>query len=149
MTGEADNLGFMPIAGAREMFALERAMGPEPMPLAPRQRFIEALAEQTRRGVEPSDTATDRTGPARRKQLRDQIENLVSMALVLPMLKQVRSDPFKSEMFHGGFGEEVFGSQMDMVMAERLGPRVAGPIVDATYRRLAGPESSGVLNGDG
>ena len=143
----------MPAEGA--FFALDAAPESKSIAISRRGGFIEVLADQTKRETDAADIADladmakDRAAPARDKVLRKQIEDLVSMALLLPMLKQTRDDPFKSEMFHGGFGEQVFGAQMDMVMAERLGPRVAGPIVDATYRRLAGPESSGGLNQDG
>jgi len=131
---------------------------PEPIPfdqpatsiaLGPRRSFVEAMAQFNEKTDDARDTATDRVDESPDQQLRTQIEDLVSMSLLLPMLKMARDDPFKSEMFHGGFGEEVFGAQMDMVMAEELGPRLGGPIIEAAYRRLSGPSAPGALNHHG
>lgn len=47
-------------------------------------------------------------------------DQLVSTAFVQPLLSQLRNDPFKSEMFHGGRAEEIFGQQLDTILSERV-----------------------------
>jgi len=47
-------------------------------------------------------------------------EVFVANSLIMPLLKQARNDPFKSDLFHGGFTEDAFGGQLDMRMAQRL-----------------------------
>ena len=44
----------------------------------------------------------------------------MATAFILPLLEQVRNDPFKSDLFHGGKGEEVFGQQLDVIFAENI-----------------------------
>jgi len=58
-------------------------------------------------------------------------EQLVGQALYLPLLKQARNNAFKSDLFHGGQGEEAFGSQLDMELADRLAKRNGQGLVDA------------------
>ena len=62
-------------------------------------------------------TATARPG---RPSLQEAADQLVSTAFVLPLLEQARQDPFKSDLFHGGRGEEVFGQQLDVIYADRI-----------------------------
>lgn len=45
---------------------------------------------------------------------------MVSQTLILPMLEQLRDDPLRSELFHGGFAEDAFAQHMDMKMADRI-----------------------------
>lgn len=67
---------------------------------------------------------------------RDAAEQLVGIALFLPLLKQARENPFKTELFHGGPGEERFAAQFDQRIADRLAERWAGPIVDQMINRM-------------
>ena len=82
------------------------------------------------------DTATDRRTVTREQEARIVAEQLVASTLVLPILSQARNDPFKSEMFHGGKGEDMFGSQLDTILAERITSSSRMPIVDAVYRSI-------------
>lgn len=76
---------------------------------------------------------------------------LVSSAFIQPLLAQMREDPFRSEMFHGGMGEDAFGQQLDTLLSDRIvqGMSAQDPtdgrlaaqgtglsLVDAVYRRL-------------
>jgi len=67
---------------------------------------------------------------------REAAEQLVGIALFLPLLKQARENPFKTELFHGGPGEQRFGAQFDQRIADRLAERWAGPIVDQMMNRM-------------
>ncbi len=71
------------------------------------------------------------------KQLREVTAQFVATAFLMPMLKQVREDPFKTEMFHGGQGEKVFGAQLDQTLADRIAQSPAFPLVDRLYDHLA------------
>lgn len=74
---------------------------------------------------------------------RDAAEQLIGMALVLPLLKQARESPFKSERMHGGFGEDAFASQLDQTLADRIAKRMGGQLVDAVVRDMtANPSAS-------
>ena len=46
---------------------------------------------------------------------------LVADALILPLLKQIRRDPFgKNTFLSGGIGEKTFGPQFDIQLANRI-----------------------------
>ncbi len=90
--------------------------------------FAAALARQAEAGQD------------RDKQLREASQQIVANAFILPLLQQIRDDPFKSELFHGGFAEDAFGQQLDTILADRIAQRSGGPgasIADAVYRSLS------------
>lgn len=77
------------------------------------------------RGADAVDKeATDAAFAEKLKRAKENMgktaQTMVAQMLVLPLLKQVRDDPFKSEMFHGGFGEDVFGAQLDEQFSQQL-----------------------------
>ena len=47
-------------------------------------------------------------------------DKIVASTFFMPVLTMIREDPMKSELFHGGFAEEVFGQQLDTVIADRM-----------------------------
>jgi creatinine amidohydrolase/Fe(II)-dependent formamide hydrolase-like protein len=71
-------------------------------------------------------------------EIRDAAQKLVSSALILPMLAQVRESSLKSDLFHGGFSEDAFGAQLDTELADRMVAKSNFPIVDAIYRKMTG-----------
>src|SRR5690606_32577845 len=71
--------------------------------------------------------------------LRGAAEEFVATSLLMPMMTQMRDDPFKSELFHGGFGEDAFLQQFDQLIADRMSTRMSMPIVDAIYQQFAKP----------
>ena len=83
-----------------------------------------------------SDSATDRTPTPKEAVIRQSAEELVAMTLIKPLLEQARQDPFKSELFHGGFAEDAFGAQLDSVIAERMTHSIRLPVVDSVYSRI-------------
>ncbi|MCC7408962.1 MAG: rod-binding protein [Phycisphaeraceae bacterium] len=72
----------------------------------------------------------------RKGQARKAAEQLVSTALVVPLLKQMRQDPFRTELFHGGQAEETFGSQLDQIFADRTVQGANFPLVSAIEKQL-------------
>ena len=72
----------------------------------------------------------------REDETREAADQLVATAFVLPLLQQVRDDPFKSDLFHGGQGEEIFGQQLDVLMAERITKSAGFGLSDALVRQF-------------
>lgn len=73
----------------------------------------------------------------RQQVLRRTVQEMVGTTFYGEMLKIARNSPLKSERFHGGRGEEVFGSQLDAEFARQAGMATRGGLVDAIYDRLA------------
>ncbi len=84
------------------------------------------------------DRALDaaRTQESQDARLREATEQLVGQALFLPLLKQARDTAFKSDLFHGGRGEEAFGAQLDMTLADRMARRDAQGLVDSIVQQI-------------
>ena len=56
-----------------------------------------------------------------RKQAEEAAAGLVSQALILPILKQVRRSPFNLKgPFSAGNGEKTFGPQFDIQISDRI-----------------------------
>lgn len=97
----------------RDLESLARAAGgSNPVDAASGSTFAQAL-QQTTSG------SPDMPAPVK-PSLRDAADQLVATAFILPLLEQAREDPFKSDLFHGGRGEEVFGQQLDVIFADRI-----------------------------
>lgn len=72
-------------------------------------------------------------------EAREAADQLVATAFILPLLEQARNDPFKSEMFHGGRGEQIFGQQLDVIFADAITKSANFGISDALVRRFQQP----------
>lgn len=96
-----------------------------PMLPAAGGRFADML-DDARREQQPAD------------KTREAAQDLVSIAFLLPLLKQARQDPFRSDLFHGGQGEEIFGAQLDEKIAGRMAQSMKLPLADAVYRQFGG-----------
>ncbi len=79
-------------------------------------------------------------GMAKKDEASKAAQQFVSTALIMPMLKQLRSSTFKSEYFHGGHGEDAFGPQLDQILADRIVQRMSTPEQDSA----AGPATRGL-----
>lgn len=92
-------------------------------------------------GTAPTNLTTADLASASRKTreqvLRRTVQEMVGMTFYGEMLRIARNSPLKSERFHGGRGEEVFGSQLDAEFARQAGMATRGGLVDAIYNRLA------------
>ena len=74
-----------------------------------------AFAEAFQRIANPQEYA------ARRKEAEDAAAGVVSQALILPILKQIRRSTFNGEgPFSPGTGEKTFGPEFDMQIADRI-----------------------------
>jgi hypothetical protein len=104
------------------------------------QSFNELLRQIT---STPSDTNS-----AARKKAEDAAAGLVSNALILPILKQIRRSPWgENSVFSGGIGEKTFGPQFDMQLADRIAhsPRlgIKNALADRLMKRTAAKQPSG------
>lgn len=69
---------------------------------------------------------------------RTAANQLVATALVQPILAELRNSPFKSDLFDGGRAEEVFGQQLDTVLAERIASSAGFGASSALVAQLSG-----------
>jgi hypothetical protein len=79
------------------------------------------------------------TDPAaeRHAQAEKGAEGLVSNALILPILKQIRRSPFgENNVFSGGNGEKAFGPEFDMQLADRIAQSPRLGVREALVKRL-------------
>lgn len=98
----------------------------------PGDRFAAELRDRARIEASASTTAE------RNEQLKTAAEQLLAMAFYQPLLKQAREVPFKSELFHGGFGEQAFGAQWDQAIAERLARRDMSGLKQRLVEQMGG-----------
>ena len=92
----------------------------------PAERFEQVLAASQAKHADAA--AVD---PDRFEQARTAAEQFVATAFVVPMLAQMQNDPFRSDLFHGGFAEDAFKSQLDTILADRVTRRADLPLVDS------------------
>ncbi len=74
--------------------------------------------------------------PPQEDDARTASEALVAITLVQPLLEQARKDPFRSDLFHGGFAEDAFGAKLDSIIAERITKASHMPIVESLYSQM-------------
>ena len=80
--------------------------------------------------------AADRSSMKGQDLARQTAQELVATALVQPLLARLRHDPLKSDLFHGGQAEDIFGQQLDTILSDRIVQGSRLPVVDAVYRTL-------------
>lgn len=77
--------------------------------------------------------------PTQHEQLVKSARVLISQTFFGEMLKQMRSSPFKSELFDGGRGGEAFMNQLDQHLAERMARSNAGEqLAQSIVKRIEG-----------
>jgi len=86
--------------------------------------------------IAAADFAVDRRPDNVEQVVRQGVEQLVASAFVQPMLAAMRDDPMRSDLFHGGLAEDMFGSQLDARMAQRITRAANLPVVDLIYERF-------------
>jgi hypothetical protein len=111
------------------------SMGLQYRQAAPAPSRTEAFAQVLSSKQVPAEPEA-RMDPATRAKLREAAEQFVASALVLPMLKGMQQDPFRSDLFHGGMGEDAFQSQLDTILADRITSRSRFPLVDSIMEQV-------------
>lgn len=69
-------------------------------------------------------------------ELREAFNDFVGQTFFGELMKQMRSTLDKPAFFHGGMGEDVFQSQLDQIMVERMSDTTAHSLADPMYQLM-------------
>ena len=78
----------------------------------------------------------DLAGKTYDQRMEHLANQFVSIAFIKPMMEQMRNSPFKSEMFSGGSGGDMFQQHLDTVLSDRISQRANFPIAKAVHKYL-------------
>lgn len=89
----------------------------------------------------PASASGDGRPEALARTVRDAFDKFVGQTFFSHMIKAMRSTVGRPAYFHGGRAEEMFLSQLDQTMAEKLaaqsGPELASPMFRSQFPELA------------
>jgi peptidoglycan hydrolase FlgJ len=88
--------------------------------------------------VEP---AAVRRGGRDTPELKKAFTDFAGQTFFGEMMKQMRATSHKPAFFHGGMGEDIFQSQLDQIMVERISETSAKSFSDPMYDLLMAPRS--------
>jgi len=74
--------------------------------------------------------------PGDRPELREAFNAFVGQTFYGELVRQLRASVPKSPLTHGGFGEDVFQSQLDQILVERISQASASRISQPMYELL-------------
>ena len=74
-------------------------------------------------------------------ELKEAFTDFVGQTFFGELVKQMRATLHKPAFFHGGMGEDIFQSQLDQVLVERISENSAKTFSDAMYQLLMAPRS--------
>jgi len=95
------------------------------------------MGDATRlRGLSFADTLARAGGKPGVEEARQAASDLVATSFIKPMLAQMRDSPFKSDLFHGGSGEDRFAEHLDTELAQRIAGRMSLSLTDAITRGI-------------
>jgi Rod binding domain-containing protein len=83
--------------------------------------------------------------PAAVKQheaLVHQTEKWVAQSFYGTLLKQMRDDPFQSDLFSGGSGGKAFSAMFDQELAQRMSRGTASGLVNSIVQKIEGKKAS-------
>jgi hypothetical protein len=83
----------------------------------------------------PEPRAPSLAGP-NTPQLKEAFTDFVGQTFFGELMKQMRATVGKPAYMHGGFGEEVFQSQLDQVLVERIADSTASTFSDPMYELM-------------
>jgi flagellar protein FlgJ len=88
---------------------------------------------------QPPAPAALRRSAAASPELREAFTDFVGQTFFGELLKQMRATVDKPTLFHGGMGEDIFQSQLDQVLVERMSDASASsfsePMLDLLMAR--------------
>ncbi len=82
------------------------------------------------------DAVAATTSAAQHAELVRQARIWVSQTFYGTLLKQMHNSPFKSELFSGGRGGEMFASLLDQHLTQRMSRGAAAPLVNSIVRHI-------------
>lgn len=74
-------------------------------------------------------------------ELKQAFTDFVGQTFFGELMKQMRSTLDKPAFFHGGMGEDIFQSQLDNIIVERISETSTSSISDPMYKLLMAPRS--------
>jgi peptidoglycan hydrolase FlgJ len=74
-------------------------------------------------------------------ELHKAFTDFVGQTFFGELVKQMRASVHKSAFFHGGMGEDIFQTQLDQIMVERISETSAATFSDPMYQLLMAPRS--------
>jgi hypothetical protein len=104
--------------------------GPSPAASAAKALWGQApLPGVSDNGVQGADGSFNEAFARAKNNLTGLAQKLVASAFLLPMISQMRDDPFKTDLFHGGFAEDAFMQQYDTRTADNMASSTDMPVV--------------------
>src|ERR1700677_1856270 len=80
--------------------------------------------------------ADSRLAPSRHQQIVKQTQKWVAQSFYGTLLRQMRQDPFKSDLFDGGRGGQMFSELLDQHLSERMAGGAPNKLVNAIVKRI-------------
>ncbi len=74
-------------------------------------------------------------------ELHKAFTDFVGQTFFGELVKQMRATVDKPAFFHGGMGEDIFQTQLDQIMVERMTDASAATFSDPMYQLLMAPRS--------
>jgi hypothetical protein len=69
-------------------------------------------------------------------ELREAFTDFVGQTFFGELLKQMRATVDKPKFFHGGMGEDIFQSQLDQILVERISDQSAATFTEPMYQLM-------------
>jgi len=105
-----------------------------------RAEFAGRLAKAMERSQENTETKGETEIDRKEQQARDASEQLVASTFLLPLLDQLEDSPFKTDIFHGGMGEDIFKQQLNTMISDRIASTPNFPLVDTVTSHILGKQ---------
>lgn len=118
----------MPLSAELPGMALGSTASEQTRSHVDQSEFSARMAEVTRAKDQGQKSA--QLDEEQMQALRESAQKLISNLFLEPIFKQIRNGPFKNEMFSGGMGGDLFGSQLDQVLSDRMAKASNWPMVD-------------------
>jgi Rod binding domain-containing protein len=81
--------------------------------------------------------------PDEEKRFRDVLHQFVGQTLFGQMLKSMRATQEKNPYFHGGRAEEIFQSQLDMVLTDKMTQATSKTLSEPMYKLMKASKMNG------
>jgi|ERR1700683_3564672 Rod binding domain-containing protein len=92
----------------------------------------------------PANTEpTDPVAKAKHKELVKEVQKWVATTFYGTLLKQMRDDPFHSDLFDGGRGGQMFQGMLDQELADRMSKSSAPKLVNAIVSKIERGKAAG------
>ena len=84
----------------------------------------------------PQPPVPSAPGGPNRPELKEAFTDFVGQTFFGELMKQMRATVGKPAYMHGGFGEDVFQSQLDQVLVERISDTTVSTFSDPMYELM-------------